>query len=100
MSLEAGSPGSTWGGRTPTHALLGGVLRWASRLAGAAFVVALADRSLRVAGAAGVAVLLAAPLVAMLVAAVQYSRERDWREAGLALLLLLMLLVGAWLGGA
>lgn len=44
--------------------------------------------------------LLTAPLVAMLVASVQYARERDWGEAGLCLLLLVMLIVGAWLGRA
>lgn len=95
----AESPGG-WGARTATHRHLATVLRWASRIAGAAFVVDLLDRRLRVVGLGAAGLLLAAPLVAMLVAAVQYARERDWKEAGLALLLLLMLIAGAWASGA
>jgi uncharacterized membrane protein len=89
-----------WGDRTATHRHLAALLLWTTRIAGAAFLVDMLDRSLRVVGMGGAALLLVAPLVAMLVAAVQYARERDWKEAGLALLLLIMLLVGAWLGGA
>jgi phage tail sheath protein FI len=89
-----------WGDRTATHRHLAFLLLWASRLAGVAFLVDMLDRSLRVVGMSGAALLLAAPLVAMLVAAIQYIRERDWKEAGLALLLMVMLLAGAWLGGA
>lgn len=89
-----------WGDRTATHRHLAFVLLWASRIAGVAFLADMLDRSLRLVGLGGAALLLVAPLVAMLVAAIQYARERDWKEAGLALLLLVMLLAGAWLGGA
>lgn len=88
-----------WGDRTATHRHLAFLLLWASRIAGLAFVVDMLDRSLRVVGMSGAALLLVAPLLAMLVAAIQYIRERDWKEAGLALLLVVMLLAGAWLGG-
>jgi len=93
---EAARP---WGDRTATHRHLAFLLLWASRIAGAALVVDMVHRSFRTVGMAGAALLLGAPLVAMLVAALQYARERDWKEAGLALLLLVMLLAGAWLGG-
>jgi len=89
-----------WGERTRAHGLLSGLLVWATRAAAAAFVLDIVDRRLHLVGVAGAGVLLAAPLVAMLVAAAQYARERDWREAGLAFLLLVMLVAGAWLGRA
>lgn len=47
---------------------------------------------------AGVGVLLSAPYLATLSAAVHYVRERRWPEAALALLLLALLLVGLWIG--
>lgn len=96
-STEASAP---WGERTRAHGLLAALLLWATRVAAVAFVLDIVDRRLHVVGWGGAGVLLAAPLVAMLVASVQYARERDWREAGLAFLLLLMLVAGAWLGRA
>jgi len=95
-----GPPPGPWGRRTRAHGVLAGLLLWATRIAGVAFALEIVDRRLHLLGVAGTGVLLAAPLVAMLVASVQYARERDWSEAGLSLLLLLMLIVGAWLGRA
>lgn len=89
-----------WGRRTRAHGLLASLLVWATRVAAAAFVLDIVDRRLHLVGTAGAGVLLAAPLMAMLVASVQYARERAWSEAGLAFLLLLMLVAGAWLGRA
>ncbi len=103
--VDAGTDGGRgdlrpWGDRTPTHERLALLLRWATRAAGAALAVTLLDRRLHLVGLVGVGLLLAAPLLAMVVAVVQYARERDWSEAGLAFVLLIMLLVGAWLGRA
>lgn len=89
-----------WGVRTRAHGLMGGLLLWATRVAAAGFILFLLDGHLHLPGVIGVLALLAAPLVAMVVASIQYAREKDWSEAALALLLLVMLIVGALLGRA
>lgn len=91
----------------PAEAALGRLLTWATWLAGAAFAVSVvaaragAARTDLASGAAAVgsAVLLAAPFLATLVAAVAFARRRAWVETGLAALLLTMLCLGAWIGG-
>lgn len=99
MSEEPGRRGN----RTAETRFLGRMLRWASRLAGAAFAVVVLLQALRVPGSrvtglAGTAVLLAAPFLATVAAGVLYARERRGRLAATALLLLALLCVGAWLG--
>lgn len=86
------------GGPRPTE-WLGVALRGATRLAGAAFALAL----LWPAAAAGLegtgaAVLLAAPFLVTILAGVTYVRRGQRRVALLAAALLAVLAVGAWLG--
>lgn len=96
-----------WLDPAPAEGALGRLLAWATWIAGAAFGAAVlaawvGERASGLrsgAAAAGSAVLLAAPFVATLVAAVVFARRRTWLEASLAALLLLMLSLGAWLGG-
>lgn len=85
--------------------LLGALLRWAVRLAGAGFAVALLlrpvpelGRAADPAAGAGAGVLLAAPFLGALSAAIFFGRRRRWRDAGLAALLLVLLAAGAWIG--
>lgn len=78
---------------------LGPLLRICVLVVGTALLAAVipwsgADAAARV----GVGVLLSAPYLATLSAAVHYARERRWPEAALALLLLALLLAGLWLG--
>lgn len=87
---------------TDTDAAVAGLaplLRVCALVAGAALLAAVvpwagADAAAR----AGVGVLLSAPYLATLSAAVHYARGRRWPEAALALLLLALLLAGLWLG--
>lgn len=83
---------------TAPAAWLGAALRAATRVAAGAFVLALLWPAARTPlDGAGAAVLLAAPFVVTILAAVAYAR-RNRRVALLAGLLLLVLAAGAWLG--
>lgn len=99
-----GGRGAPDGGRPvapddATVAGLGPLLRICVVAVGAALLAAVVPWSGADAAArAGVGVLLSAPYLATLSAAVHYARERRWPEAALALLLLLLLLAGLWLG--
>lgn len=87
-----------WLWRTRVERLLGIVIRWATRLAGAAFVLSLFVPGARIEMAIiGTAVLLAAPFLATLSAALLFGRRGDWRLSLLAGALLVLLGVGAWL---
>lgn len=78
---------------------LGVTLRTATRLAGAVFVLALAWPAGReLLDGAGSAVLLGAPFVVTILAGLAYARRGRRRVALLAGALLLVLVVGAWLG--
>lgn len=89
-----------WGGTPAEEAAgLGALLQWAVRLAAVLLTAALVPWEMSGASAvAGVTVLLSAPYLATLSAAVLYGRRRRWREAALALLLLALLVGGLWLG--
>lgn len=98
-SGEKHAGGEAWLSRGPTEGLVAGVLRWTTRGAALALVVSLLWRSGRPeAAAAGVGVLLGAPFLATLSAAVAFGRERRWRLAAACVLLLLLVGAGAWLG--
>lgn len=78
---------------------LGVTLRAATRLAGGAFLLALAWPAGReLLDGAGSAVLLGAPFVVTILAGLAYARRGRRRVALLAGALLLVLVVGAWLG--
>lgn len=78
---------------------LGAGLGWAVRVAAAALALALVPwPGAGTAADAGVAVLLSAPYLATLVAAIHYHRRGARFDAGLAWLLLLLLVLGLWLG--
>lgn len=88
-----------WFRRAPGDRGLAALLRVAVGLAAAAFLVALLPGpTTRAAAVVGVAVLLSAPFVATLWAAVVQARRRRAVEAALALLLLAILLAGVGLG--
>lgn len=94
-----GSPPGPWLSRAPIDRLLAGILRWATRLAALGLLLSLAWREGATgAAAAGVGILLGAPFLATLSAAVAFGRQRRWRLAGAAVLLLLLLGAGAWIG--
>lgn len=89
-----------WLWRTRVERLLGVVIRWATRLAAVAFALSILVPGLRLrTAAAGTAVLLAAPFLATLSAALLFGRRGDWRLSLLATLLLCMLGIGALLSG-
>lgn len=78
---------------------LGPLLRICALVVAAALLAAVVPWSgAGTAARAGVGVLLSTPYLATLSAAVHYVRERRWVEAGLALLLLAMLIGGLWIG--
>lgn len=78
---------------------LGVTLRAATRLAAGAFLLALAWPAGREAlDGTGAAVLLGAPFVVTILAGLAYGRRGRPRVALLAGALLLVLIVGAWLG--
>lgn len=77
---------------------LGLVLRGATGLAAAAFAISLLWSATRGwSGAAGAAVLLGAPFLVTVLAGVLYGRRGEWRVAGLAAVLLVILCTGAWI---
>lgn len=87
------------GARAPRAGGLGTLLRWAVALTAAALALALVPGPwVEVVTPAGIGLLLSAPYVLTLTAAVLYARRRSWTNAGLAALLLALLLVGLWLG--
>lgn len=102
----AGNGAGGWRRRRPEDRTLGALLRWSTRLAGAALALAVAvawlgpdaEAAGEAGAAVGVAMLLAAPFLATLAAAVSFARRGHGREAALAALLLALLLAGAWLG--
>lgn len=78
---------------------LGATLRGATRLAAAAFALALAwTAAAPTLDAAGAAVLLAAPFLVTILAGVAYARRGRRRVALCAAALLAVLAAGAWLG--
>ena len=89
-----------WAGTSPELAAgLGALLQWAVRLAAVLLATAVVPWELSGTSAvAGVTVLLTAPYLATLSAAVLYWRRGRWREAALAILLLALLVAGLWLG--
>jgi hypothetical protein len=89
-----------WRGTSPEEAAgLGALLQWAVRLAAVLLAAAVVPWEMSGASAvAGVTVLLSAPYLATLSAALLYVRRRRWREAALAALLLALLVAGLWLG--
>lgn len=90
-----------WFRRAPGDRGLAAVLRASVALAAACFLAALVPSPVSgTAAAAGVAVLLSAPFLATLSAAVSYGRRGQSPEVALAVLLLAMLLAGVWLGAA
>lgn len=90
-----------WFRRAPGDRGLAVLLRAAVGLAAAGFVVALVPGPASApAAGAGAAVLLSAPFVATLSAAVSHARRGRAADAALAALLLAALLAGVWLGAA
>lgn len=82
-----------------SHPRLGRLLRTTVWVTGVCLAVASVPGPWRsTAAGGGVAVLLSAPYLATLSAAVLYGRRRSWRNAALSLLLLVLLLAGLWLG--
>lgn len=78
---------------------LGATLRWATRAAAAAFLLALAwPRAAGALDGAGTSVLLGTPFLVTILAGVGYARRGRRRVAALALALLAVLAAGAWLG--
>lgn len=97
--MTAGSTGGDPGGAESGLRVLGAGLGWAVRLAALALGVAVLPwEGAASAADAGVTVLLSAPYLATLFAAVHYLRRGAWRNAALASLLLALLVVGLWLG--
>lgn len=88
-----------WFRRAPGDRGLASLLRVAVGLAAAGFLVALVPGPTAApAASAGVAVLLSAPFLATLSAAVTGARRGRVADAALAALLLAALLAGVWLG--
>ena len=88
-----------WFRRAPGDRGLAALLRVAVALAAAGFLAALVPGPTSgPAASAGVAVLLSAPFLATLSAAVTHARRGRAVDAALAALLLAALLAGVWLG--